>query len=179
MMHKGMVGLCLLVLTGCMSVPISTMVRMAGFDRDDFLALEPQALRLKLTLDQDVPVQLAATRLELGAELDSGQQQLFAGSVQQEDYREYQIEGSWFSREPQPRYQYLLALDEAGEAAIRDFQRVLREEEVASASLNVRLDLDDNFDKTVLVTVEVKLSEREGFFTLLDEATFEPERYRD
>ncbi|MBY6018605.1 hypothetical protein [Ferrimonas balearica] len=178
-MHKGWMGLGLLLLTGCMSVPVATMVKMAGFDREDFLALEPEALRLKLTLDQNVPVQLAATRLELGAELDNGQQQLFAGSVRQEEYRQFEVDGGWFSREPEPRYQYLLALDEAGEAAIRDFQRVLTEDEVASASLNVRLDLDDEFDQPVQVTVEVKLSEQEGFFTLLDEATFEPERYRD
>lgn len=178
-MRKGIVVGLLLVLMGCMSVPITTMVRMAGFDRDDFLALEPEALRLRLTLDQNVPVNLAATRLELGADMEDGQQQLFAGSVQQHAFREFEVSGGWFSPEAEPRYQYLLSLDEAGIDAIRRFQEALIREQVQSASVSVQIDLDDDFDEAVQVTAEVQLSQEEGFFTLLDEALFEPDRYRD
>ncbi len=99
------------LLAGCASVPLSTMVKMATFDQEDLAALSVDEVRLRLTLDHDVPVAFDNTRLEISAQYPDGKEQLFAGSVEQLAYDTLERDLGWFSEETAQFYRYELALD--------------------------------------------------------------------
>ncbi|GAA4887448.1 hypothetical protein [Ferrimonas pelagia] len=176
---KRWIGICVLLLSGCMSIPISTLVKMASFDREAFLALEPEAIAMRITLDKPAPLDLSETRLEFTAVMTDGMERLFPGSVEQQDYRQFEVDAGWFSRGTEPRYQYFLVLDEQGQEAIRTFQRLLAEEDVVSGQFRVNLQPSKALKEPMTATMELQFDQQSGFFTLLDEATIDPKDYLD
>jgi hypothetical protein len=61
--------LLLLWLGGCVSVPLSTMVRMATFDERDFVQLDPDVIRVRIKLPEDFV--LDPPRSSLGVKITS------------------------------------------------------------------------------------------------------------
>lgn len=51
-----------LLLQGCSNIPVSTMMKMSGFDEEDFIKLNPEDIRVKVRSNTQVNV-LAANQL--------------------------------------------------------------------------------------------------------------------
>ncbi|WP_286235620.1 hypothetical protein [Thalassotalea sediminis] len=58
----------MLFLAGCASVPLGTMLKFSSFDKKDFIALEPHAIKAKLIVDEPVKIDIEKVDLTLDAE---------------------------------------------------------------------------------------------------------------
>lgn len=58
-------------LSGCTSIPLSTMAKFATADESDLISLEAEAIRARVTLDQ--PLEPDHESIALKMEVDDGQ----------------------------------------------------------------------------------------------------------
>ena len=68
-MNRAVLLLLCLWLGGCVSIPLSTIVRMSTFDEQDFVALNPDVVRVRITLPQ--VFKLDAGQSSLGVKITS------------------------------------------------------------------------------------------------------------
>lgn len=61
-----------LALTACVSVPLSTMVRMSSFDERDFVALDPDVLRVRIRLPEAFVLDPSRSALAVDITADAG-----------------------------------------------------------------------------------------------------------
>ncbi|WP_337843331.1 hypothetical protein [Rheinheimera sp.] len=54
-----------LVLAGCAAMPLSTLLALSAFEKDDFIAMKPEQIRAKVQLDEPVRADVAKATLSL------------------------------------------------------------------------------------------------------------------
>lgn len=163
-----------LAISGCMSIPVSTMVRMATFDETDFLELQPAQLRIRITSDSDAPLILRKTRLNLEMLGRDGGRAPMNGAVVLESEEDLTPEKTFWPFAYKPEHVYVLKLDEDAIASYQHLQERIKRRELRAVLTN-GVDYDFKGQEEAQITVELKLASAEDYFTLLDKARFPPE----
>jgi hypothetical protein len=161
------------VLSGCMSIPVSTIVRFATFDDEDLLQIDPSQVRMRITSDNDAPLIVKKTKLKMEMVAEDGAKATMPGAVILESEEDLHPEKSMWSLGYTPEHVYVLRLDEDAAASFQKLQDKVRRNE--KGYLTVGVDYDFSGKEKAKVTVELKLAAQEDYFTLLDKATFSPE----
>lgn len=163
------------VLSGCMSIPVSTMVRFATFDDEDLLQIDPSQVRMRITSDNDAPLIVKKTKLKMEMVAEDGAKATMPGAVILESEEDLHPEKTLWGYTPE--HVYVLRLDEDAAASFHKLQEKVRRNE--KGYLTVGVDYDFSGKEKARVTVELKLGAQEDYFTLLDKATFSPEDLRE
>ena len=59
------------IVSGCASIPLSTMLKFSSYQKSDFVAIKPADIRAKIILDQ--PIEIDIEKVELGLEVETEQ----------------------------------------------------------------------------------------------------------
>ena len=57
------------IVSGCASIPLSTMLKFSSYQKSDFVAIKPADIRAKIILDQ--PIEIDIEKVELGLEVET------------------------------------------------------------------------------------------------------------
>jgi hypothetical protein len=158
---------------GCMAMPISTIVKMATFDENDFFQIDPRQLRVRITSDNDAPLVVDKTRLDIERQTYDCKTSKLAGAMVVESEMALQPERSWLGLGYEPRHVWVLKPDDDFVASFFELQDMARRKAIRRGS--VQVDYDFKGRQEAKVVVEVQLSRREGYFTLFDKVKFPPD----
>lgn len=159
-----------LAVTGCASVPISTMAKLGGFDESDFAALDPQEVRVRVQVPEDFAIDPQGTVLALTF---STQGTMVARSFplifESEDIGT--VSSGFFSRTIRVRRQ-TLKLNEPGIELFREAQQGVRTGSFRPREFTVNTKFSKFAPDTTSLRmwVDLQLSAKDGLFPLFDGA---------
>jgi len=169
-MTRTAILLLFLCITGCMSVPLSTLVRMSTFNERDFAALDAEVVRVRIKLPEGFALNVAKSWL--GIEITSA-----AGAHQ----ATFELDQELVQTSLTPRGSvYVLRLSPPSRTKFRDLQRFIGKGRADEISIRVvpRLASFPKDATSAKVWIDLLLSKTQGYFTLLDGATIELEKLR-
>ena len=158
------------IISSCSSVPLSTIARMSTFDSQDFAALNPDELRVKVTLPRGFEVDAETSWLGIDIISPAGQHhgvfELNQESVQSENTSE------GFFSEPEQVVIYLLSLSSSSRAKFSDLQQFISKATAEDTTIRVvpKLASYPPDATSVKVSVDLLLYQSQGFLTLVDAA---------
>jgi hypothetical protein len=165
-------------LAGCVSVPLSTMVRMSTFDEQDFAALDPDVVRVRITLPRafvlDTRKSWLGVNLASSAGVHEGKFELSQVAVQPAV-----VPGGLFAPD-EPGTEYTLRLAEHSRAPFKELQGFVKRGRPEQVTIRV-VPILSSFPEdaaSVDVWIDLLLSADAGFFTLLKGARVPMEQIR-
>lgn len=166
-------------MSGCVSVPLSTIVRMSTFDERDFVQLNPDVVRVRIKLPQGFT--LNAGKSSLGVNITSAAGVHYGEfKLDQEMAERTQLSKGMFSEET-PGTAYTLRLSAASRKEFRKLQAFVSRGHPGEIVIAVAPRLS-SFPKDVAsvnVWIDLLLSESQGYFTLVDAAEIPLEKIRE
>jgi hypothetical protein len=157
-----------MALSGCGSIPLSTMARFSAFDEADFASLDATQLRVRVSVPEgytwDVRDVKLATQVDVGGKARSDTFRL------QEIAEGRALRGAGLLSPGKPVHVTTLGLAEASLAAFRDLQGFMDNRKHKRVKLDVQLKLlSAPPDASAMrVWIDVMLSPADGYFTLVD-----------
>jgi hypothetical protein len=165
-----------LSLQGCASVPLSTLARMSSFSARDFAGLSADEVGVKIRIPRGFGLDVANSWLGIEVrsragihnarfELDQVKSQVVA------------LPGGFFSG-PKPGMKYELRLSNSSAGAFRDLQEFVSQGKAEDINIRVvpKLSSSPEGATSIAVWIDLQLSEREGYFPLVDGTTIPLER---
>lgn len=169
-MIRGPCLLLCLALTGCVSVPLSTMVRMSTFDERDFAQLDPEVLRVRIRLPAAFALDAARSALGVRITAAAGEHR---GEFRLDPERvdPTLLPGGLLAADV-PGRGYTLRLSAESIVAFRQLQDFVAGGPPSGVVISVapRLSAFPDDARQVRVWVDLRLREGQDFFTLLDAA---------
>ena len=163
--------LLVLLLPGCMSIPVSTMLRMREFDQNAFVALVPADIRVRVKVQDGFAMDPAQTVLRIALSTDDGGSVMgsFPLAVIAEDLET--LPGGVFSDELQLR-RYELRLSPRGLELFAQAQDQLRSARAGEFKLDVSWAFAHIPEKaeSARFWIELKLAAGEDYFALIEDA---------
>lgn len=168
------------LLASCTSIPLSTIAKFATFNRENFVALKPNDVRVKVTVPQGfvidpskihIKVRLKEEAKEV-ADIDEALElRLLQSSPSMKDAGLFQGEMAVTEFE--------LVLSDKGQQLMRSIQKTPRTEAKRTLSISVSKDFLNHFLKrppaaqSITFWIEMQLSKLDGYFVLVDGAKFD------
>lgn len=169
--------LLVLLLPGCMSVPVSTMLRLRGFDQNAVLALVPADIRVRVKVPQGFAMDPEQTFLKIALSTDDGDSVVgsFPLAVIAEDLAT--LPGGMFSAERVLR-RYELKLSPRGLELFAQAQDQLRSARAGAFKLDVSWAFAHIPEKarSARFWIALKLAAGEDYFPLIEDAQVEFKR---
>lgn len=177
-----------LLLCSCVSIPITTMIKMSRYEIEDYLNIEPGDVRMRITSDSDDPLVLEKTTLKIQITEKDGTKTDLGGFLIMESEQDLTPARGLFSFGYQPEHVYVLKFDEQAVDSFRQVSRILmkrlkerreqeklgiRDERKGSLTIGAAYDFRDR--KKAGLIVEIMLHKKDGYFTLLNKVDFPPE----
>mgnify|MGYP001597758427 CR=1 FL=1 len=159
-----------LIISSCSSVPLSTVARMSTFDAQDFAALNPDELLVRVILPEGFELNTEKSWLGIDMISSVGQHQgVF--ELREESVQSREISKGFFS-EPVQGISYLLSLTPSSRAKFSDLQHFVSKATAEDISIRVvpKLASRPKDATSVNISVDLLLSQSQGFFTLVDSA---------
>ena len=160
----------LVVSTGCTSVPLSTIAKMSTFDWQDFNALNASELEVQITIPQGFKLNIDNSWLgvDIGSDNNHHSGRFLLKSL--EVVKTYKDIGLFHDDAAVTRYTLALA-----DASLFDFKRLQdylsthKAKDVAIRVVPKIKKYPHDLDK-IQIWIDLKLSQKEGYFTLIDGA---------
>ena len=103
-------GIAALLFTGCTSIPLSSMLKMVSLNSDDISVIQPEQVRVRLSITDPVELQTRNVRLALQLEHHNGEHSEFQYLLEIIDASVIDPVSSWFSSAPlKHAYEFKLA----------------------------------------------------------------------
>lgn len=163
------------LLQACSSVPVSSMIKMASFDEQDFNEIDPHYIRVKLRTDKPVDVDNDSITLKFAfksAETNF-EEPLTLRVI---DKSQKTIE-RWIGSNAQ-EYTATFALDQASVVTfnkIKQLPVMSQRRSEADVDFSATVDFGDNIPEQFIMSVDLLLDPLQGFITLIDEYEFDIE----
>lgn len=159
-----------LLLSGCASIPLSTMARFSSYDASDFVSIDPNEVRANITVPAEFAIDHAATTLSVSI---NGAGTENATSIPLQLIREdtVQLAGGWFAS-AKPGRRQTLRLTPPGVEMFRALQRTVAAHKLSSINFNVSWKFSQTppDTKEISLWVDLQLSQKQGFFPLVRNA---------
>ncbi len=176
----GLLIMAALLLTSCASVPLGTLLKFSTFDEDDFSAINPQALSVRIFL-QD-PAKLSDAPVSLSLLLETAGEPIM-GDYEMQAFRTWrdEISGGLFAADIEgSMYQFELTQEQV--ILFRQLQKDLSNLEINHITFTTafRLDRSINYSDQIKVWVFLAMDEKADYITLIEGASLDVEqRYTD
>ena len=168
-MRKIFLVFIVLFLSGCSSIPISTMLKYRNFDEQRFLTLDPLQIRSKIRLSEPFTLKMEQINLSLSLENEKGVRNFTFPLVLEKRDRIAAQEG-FFSSEP-AKTEYTFKLSERAVNNFRETQSLLSQEIRGKASFSIGAGFNEEPQKgqTVYISIALQFEEKDGYFTLIED----------
>ena len=160
----------ILCISGCASIPLSTMISMSSMSPRSLVQVEPAQVRIRISVPQGFEVSVPTTHLTFVVDNSS------VSHSSQLDLRTLNVmddeRPGGFLVSDLPVTTYLLALTPKGQAEFRSLQQVLlgMEHGTMQAGCEINFSKRPTGAQEVTFWVDIKLSDSESFMPLLDGA---------
>ncbi|WP_105169926.1 hypothetical protein [Pseudoalteromonas sp. T1lg23B] len=159
-----------LFLSGCTSIPISTMLELRDFNEQSFVALNPVEIRSKIRLSEPLTLDLAKITLSLSLENEKGFRNFTFPLVLENENKIAALEGLFSSQPANTEYTFRLS-----DIALKNFvetQKLFSDgiKRQGSFSIGASFNQESKEVQAAYISILLQLSDEEGFFTLLDNA---------
>ena len=159
-----------IIIGSCSSVPLSTIARMSSFDSQDFVSLNPDDLRVIVVLPREFTLDTKTSWLGVDISSSAGMHQgVF--ELCEESVRSEETSKGFFS-EPEEITSYLLSLTPASKEKFNSLQVFVSKAAAEEVTIRVVPKLASRPENatSVSVSIDLQLSQEQGFFTLVDSA---------
>ena len=164
-MKKILIIFIALFITACSNVPWSTMFKLRGFDLDDFVALDPDQLKMQVISHDAVPLDFERVMMDFKL---STEDKIFEQSIGLNLMTEHRKDEQII---------YDLALTENAKKVLRETQKFMSQHKDAKVGLNIKTPLpaDDSVD-TMILTINMYLNGE--YLTLLNQLEMDASQFR-
>lgn len=178
--------LCLLV-SGCVSIPLSTMWRLSQFTADDLANLDPAGLGVAVDLPDALSLDSARTalKIDLYRETETGEEDTLLAEIARLTTVET---GRQVITPLRPasdgRHWHVMRLDSEAQASFRRFQHGFQKRwspddgKYFRLVVNPHFSGEDSLTGAHEITVALRLDPADGWFVLLDEAEMDFDELR-
>lgn len=128
-----------LLAQGCSSIPLSTVMRAAQYDREDLLNMAPQDLRLEIQMTRGLEVNINNTYLKIDIEFPKGDR-AFTFLLTEISTMDY-VEKAGFVGQDKLKTSQVLWLSEAGRVSLNAMQSLLKQHQDVSFRYDVNVSL--------------------------------------
>lgn len=161
-----------LMLSACSSIPVSTMLSMATFGEEEFIAINPDIVQSRITLDAPFIADADNTKIEVMINQPEGEL-ILPFKLKVIGQQRLPAQGGWLNKRP-ARNQFLLTLTDQAKASFVDLQQRVKQQGTDGIGLNInaRISVPDGTDAPpvmIHMTIELKLDPQQGFFTLFED----------
>jgi hypothetical protein len=155
-------------LSACGAIPLSTIARLSAFGESDFVALDPQILRVRVSVPDGYSLDVA--KAELAVEITAGAASETERFHLQEVAEDRGLRDAGPIASGIPVATTTLRLADASQKAFRDVQRsaTLRKASNIHLDVNVALRSAPAHADSMRVWIDLLLSREQGYFTLID-----------
>lgn len=157
-----------LLLQGCASVPVSTMVRMSSFSERDFSELSADEVGVKIRIPRDFGLDVANSWLGIDVTSKAG---IHNARFELDEVKSEAVAlpGGFFSGTT-PGMEYELRLSYSSAGAFRDLQEFVSRGRAEDINIRVvpKLSSSPEGATSIPVWIDLRLSEREGYFPLVE-----------
>lgn len=168
----------LLALSGCASIPISTMATFSQFDENTLTIIDPSQMLVKVSVGHDFGLEPDSTKLQLSVQPKNVNRSTEAafGLELLNTVTEKRATGLFSADMEVTTYEF--KIDQTGVAALKQLQTQLK---TAGASGNFNFSVETNFDTKdateikdeIWLWIDLQLSEQQGYIPLFDAAKME------
>lgn len=161
------------LLHGCANIPIATMLKFSGFDATSLAAIDGHQIRAKVTVTEPHTLNLEQTQLAMELETAKGFRR-FTFPLQLISKTTVPAEHGLFSSSA-AKTQYLLKVSDAGLKSFAEIQQLLVDKPERKGSLTVGAGFNNtlNGEASPRMSIDLQLTQDEGFFTLIEDAELE------
>lgn len=160
-----------LLLTGCSSIPLSTMMKFSGYEKSDFFRINPSELRIKATINSSAGIDLfVATKLSASVTDKKGKVE-YHFKLERIKLETIPAINGMFTNTPAFDV-YYLKLTEQATADFTKWKEQSTSGTKKQGSFGARLNWSKpiNFeDEDILFSVSMQFSPQEDYFTLIDQ----------
>jgi hypothetical protein len=167
--------LCVLWLQACSTVPVSTMLRFAGFGAEDFARLDPAQLRVRISVPEGFEVDASKARLTLKMDrLDGSSRDIAMGLELLERSRMLRSTG-FFSADRAMPTQTLRLTPESVEQLRSIRQDLIKRERGGGATFGIQFGFSKRPPdaRSAQFWVDLKLKADQDWFALFENATLQ------
>lgn len=158
-----------------MSVPLSSMIKMASLSSEEILAINPNEVRVRLSITEPVELQTKNVRLALQFEHYDGSHSEYKYLLEIIDVKRVSPITSWFFSEPL-KHAYQFKLAKLSQLEFNKYQKNYTEKgkpKYYHWTVYYHLKNKPMDDKKIEIDVELKFSEQDDYFYLLKSAPVE------
>lgn len=170
----------LLLLSGCASIPFSSIAKLSQYDGQSIAQLNPQQMRVKVSVGNNYSLKPNSTRLQLSFQPEQHNSKTEAAlSLKQLSQVQEKRSTGFFSPDLDV-VTYEFAVDQAGAETLKQMQQqFIKAGHKGAVSFTVETGFDhkDNADikKDILLWVDLRLFEKEDYLSLIDAAALKIE----
>ena len=164
------------IVSGCASIPLSTMLKFSSYQKSDFVAIKPADIRAKIILDQ--PIEIDIEKVELGLEVETEQgDRVFKFPLSLLERRAIPAKEGWFAFD-EAKNEYTLNLSAESVQNFQEVQQLLTNTNGGNFVFSVNSGFDNlpadiqSFNFSILL----KLQNDDEFVPIFEDATVEVER---
>jgi hypothetical protein len=167
-LHRVFFVLTLLGFTACSAVPVATMLRMSSFDERDFVALDADVLRVRVSLP--LGIQLNAAKSVLVVEAVSGDRNARHTFVLEEEERFARSVSTGIWRRQAAVTTYVCRLTPVSKEHFRKLQVFAKSGRTDQIDINVHVTVASvpRNVHSIPVWVDLLADEKQGFFPLVE-----------
>lgn len=167
-------------LASCTSIPLSTIAKFATFNRDSFMAVKPDEVRVKIAVPHGFAIDPSRTHIKVTLKEEGKEEAAIDEAL------ELRLLQSSPSMKRAGLFQgeiavteFELVLSDKGQRLLRKLQNIPRSEAKRTLSISVTKDFLNHFLKrpstaqSITFWIEMQLSKLDGYFVLVDGARYE------
>jgi hypothetical protein len=167
----------LVCLTGCASVPLSTMLRMSTMNQQTLLELDPQQIRARVAVDGGFELDPKSTQLSLDISDETGKRESRSYVLNLLSKTNETRPGGMFHSD-YPVVAYEFALDSESIEDLRRLQTVFAHGKNPRFNVNVQTTAPGYY-KSIRFWIDLKLRQSEPFMVVVDGAELKPTKVED
>lgn len=171
----------LLVLSGCTSMPLATMLKFSQFDEQTIAQLDPQQMLVKVSVRDDYSLIQDSTKLQMKFQPDDVNESTKAALNLKLLSKVAETRSAGLFSSDTSVITYEFAVDQAGVETIRQMQaQFTKADHKGTMNFKVNTDFEPidakNMKDELLLWIDLRLSEKEGYFPLIEAAHIELEQ---
>lgn len=167
----------LVFVTGCASVPLSTMLRMSTMNQRTLFELDPQQIRARVAIYGGFEIDPKSTQLSLDIADEAGRRESRSYALNLLSKTNETRPGGLFHSD-YPVVAYEFALDSESVKDLRRLQRAYEHSKNPGLNLNVQTTAPGSY-KSVRFWIDLMLKESEPYMTIVDGAEIKPTKVDD